>query len=277
MKVLISYCLLLISTLQFIAITAHPPVSSYHKIGVPLSGKGLVQIWSLLNVSGNEGEVPPLEKAKRGRKKSATTKEKPSEIKRPRGRPRKKPLIEHIAGLNGNDQYIETLGTECIENPSNLLASEGDPGKTQEVSVPKNPGEKQICYKQVAAACDLTVETTVQRIVKSKTDEGNDSNDINHLLQSEDEHNKSSVSRKQIHGNFGEDPRSSNVDDLLEISSTSCSISNDVALPRVVLCLAHNGRVVWDLKWRPFNTYDSKCKHRMGFLAVLLGNGSLEV
>uniref|UniRef100_A0A7N2L416 Cation/H+ exchanger transmembrane domain-containing protein n=1 Tax=Quercus lobata TaxID=97700 RepID=A0A7N2L416_QUELO len=53
--------------------------------------------------------------------------------------------------------------------------------------------------------------------------------------------------------------------------------ASDVALPRAVLCLAHNGKVAWDVKWRPSNTSESKCKHRMGYLAVLLGNGSLEV
>ncbi|KAG6596560.1 General transcription factor 3C polypeptide 2, partial [Cucurbita argyrosperma subsp. sororia] len=63
----------------------------------------------------------------------------------------------------------------------------------------------------------------------------------------------------------------------LDPSSIEFSIPESVALPRVVLCLAHNGKVAWDLKWKPTNACDAKCKHRMGYLAVLLGNGSLEV
>ncbi|PON78969.1 Guanine nucleotide-binding protein, beta subunit [Parasponia andersonii] len=254
---------------EFIAIAAHPPGSSYHKIGAALSGKGLVQIWSLFNVSGNEGEIPPLEKPQRGCKKSAVTEEKPSQVKRPRGRPRKKPLIEHTAKLDGKDQYVEPLGIQVPEDSPDLLCIEGVPGCTQQISVPENHGEKQSRNK-VASTCDLTLENTVQRTVKNKAGEGNDSN----------EHNKSFISSQQILENSGEDPgRSNNVsnDGLLEISSTSGLIPNDVTLPRVVLCLAHNGRVAWDMKWRPCNPYDSKCKHRMGFLAVLLGNGSLEV
>ncbi|XP_062082661.1 uncharacterized protein LOC133788977 [Humulus lupulus] len=210
---------------EFIAIAAHPPGSSYHKIGAPLSGKGLVQIWSLLNISEEEGEIPPLEKLKQGRKKSVITKTKPNAIKRPRGRPRKNPLIEHTtAGMDCEDQYIEPFFTQVSENASNLLTIEGVPGYTQEAFPSENIDQ-------------------------------------------------------QIQGNSIEDCRGSNAsnDGLFEISSTSSSIPNDVALPRVVLCLAHNGRVVWDLKWRPSNTNDPTCKYRMGFLAVLLGNGSLEV
>ncbi|PKA57401.1 hypothetical protein AXF42_Ash013589 [Apostasia shenzhenica] len=55
------------------------------------------------------------------------------------------------------------------------------------------------------------------------------------------------------------------------------SILEEFALPRLLLCLAHNGKVAWDVKWRPYETDDSKDKHHMGYLAVLLGDGSLEV
>uniref|UniRef100_A0A6N2LZA4 Uncharacterized protein n=1 Tax=Salix viminalis TaxID=40686 RepID=A0A6N2LZA4_SALVM len=62
----------------------------------------------------------------------------------------------------------------------------------------------------------------------------------------------------------------------LDINSTSY-IPKDADLPRVVLCLAHNGKVVWDVKWQPCNAPPSKCQHRMSYLVVLLGNGCLEV
>ncbi|KAH0632380.1 hypothetical protein KY290_038602 [Solanum tuberosum] len=53
-------------------------------------------------------------------------------------------------------------------------------------------------------------------------------------------------------------------------------IPTDVSLPRMVLCLAHNGKIARDIKWRPLNHYDVS-RHRMGYLAVILGNGALEV
>ncbi|XP_074578632.1 uncharacterized protein LOC141835092 isoform X2 [Curcuma longa] len=54
------------------------------------------------------------------------------------------------------------------------------------------------------------------------------------------------------------------------------SIAQGLALPRVVFCLAHNGKVAWDVKWRPA-TGNTAGKEFMGYLAVLLGDGSLEV
>ena len=59
-------------------------------------------------------------------------------------------------------------------------------------------------------------------------------------------------------------------------SSEDNAIPEDVAMPRLIMCLAHNGKVVWDVKWRPLGTC-ADSKHRMGYLAVLLGNGALEV
>ncbi|OEL33610.1 hypothetical protein BAE44_0005377 [Dichanthelium oligosanthes] len=60
-------------------------------------------------------------------------------------------------------------------------------------------------------------------------------------------------------------------------NSNSSSIPKEIALPRVVLCLAHNGKVTWDIKWKPPLLSQPEQKSRLGFLAVLLGNGSLEV
>uniref|UniRef100_A0A452ZXD4 General transcription factor 3C polypeptide 2 n=2 Tax=Aegilops tauschii subsp. strangulata TaxID=200361 RepID=A0A452ZXD4_AEGTS len=55
------------------------------------------------------------------------------------------------------------------------------------------------------------------------------------------------------------------------------AIPKGIHLPRVVLCLAHNGKVAWDIKWKPPLPNQSEQKSRLGFLAVLLGNGTLEV
>ncbi|KAM0886075.1 hypothetical protein ACQ4PT_029908 [Festuca glaucescens] len=55
------------------------------------------------------------------------------------------------------------------------------------------------------------------------------------------------------------------------------AIPKGIHLPRVVLCLAHNGKVAWDIKWKPPSPDQSEQKSRLGFLAILLGNGSLEV
>lgn len=60
-------------------------------------------------------------------------------------------------------------------------------------------------------------------------------------------------------------------------NSNFSPIPKGIHLPRVVLCLAHNGKVAWDIKWKPPLPNQSEQKSRLGFLAILLGNGSLEV
>ncbi|KAI9108441.1 hypothetical protein K1719_020632 [Acacia pycnantha] len=45
---------------EFLAVVAHPPGASYHKMGNPLTGRGLVQIWCILNSSKSNGEAFPL-------------------------------------------------------------------------------------------------------------------------------------------------------------------------------------------------------------------------
>ncbi|KAM0947406.1 putative transcription factor WD40-like family [Dioscorea sansibarensis] len=58
----------------------------------------------------------------------------------------------------------------------------------------------------------------------------------------------------------------------------SCShIPENIALPRMVFSLAHNGKVAWDVKWRPKTSIKSEGKQHIGYLAVLLGSGSVEV
>ncbi|KAK8970178.1 hypothetical protein KSP40_PGU009666 [Platanthera guangdongensis] len=55
------------------------------------------------------------------------------------------------------------------------------------------------------------------------------------------------------------------------------SISEGIALPKLILSLAHNGKVTWDMKWRPSDATHSNSRHHLGYLAVVLGDGSLEV
>ncbi|KAH7663447.1 general transcription factor 3C polypeptide 2 protein [Dioscorea alata] len=61
-------------------------------------------------------------------------------------------------------------------------------------------------------------------------------------------------------------------------NTMSCShIPENIALPRMVFSLAHNGKVAWDVKWRPKTSIKSEGKQHIGYLAVLLGSGSVEV
>ena len=139
---------------------------------------------------------------------------------------------------------------------------------------------------QEVPTCNSDDEVLAQKKrVRRKVETKNHVDDVGTLSLTENRENESNAINLQANENViseysGEDTLlCNNVSENagLDPSSIEFSIPESVALPRVVLCLAHNGKVAWDLKWKPTNACDAKCKHRMGYLAVLLGNGSLEV
>ncbi|XP_075674553.1 uncharacterized protein LOC142643729 [Castanea sativa] len=204
-----------------------------------------------------------------------------TQSKRPRGRPRKNLIEESLDNLDCNDQYVEALGVQLPEDLSEAHAVDGVSRNAQEPAEQEECGKKQKSYKRAASAGDPTLESPVQgRKSKQMKGAGSHSDNTSSLSLTRNEDMGSSVLNHQIQHNSGQEPAASdNVspNGSLGIRSGSSLISKDVALPRVVLCLAHNGKVAWDIKWRPYNVSEFKFKHRMGYLAALLGNGSLEV
>ncbi|CAI9778932.1 unnamed protein product [Fraxinus pennsylvanica] len=109
---------------EFVAVAAHPPESSYHKIGVPLTGRGVIQIWCLLNICSEE-DVPSQvnKKRKLGTKKKEKESVKANEsikLQRPRGRPRKKPINENVEKMDSDSHYLQSLAIEYPEDSSGL-------------------------------------------------------------------------------------------------------------------------------------------------------------
>ncbi|XP_058214254.1 uncharacterized protein LOC131325816 isoform X2 [Rhododendron vialii] len=271
---------------EFIAVAAHPPESSYHKVGAPLIGRGVIQIWCLLNIGVKEEEVPrtknkatqnqssstgkvtsPNESRTRGRPRKNRVNESADNIdenseyvqpKKPRGRPKNKPVTESLDNLSGNNElYVQALAVQFPENASNLLPIDTIRENTSECVAEKVSGTTLKACRRGSVADNLVLETSVKRRrLKAMAREGNFVDPDHMPLLTENE---------------------SSVQDPLESSAASCVIPKDVALPRVVLCLAHNGKVAWDVKWRPSFVNDAESNHRMGYLAVLLGNGALEV
>lgn len=462
----LSHILLCQLTFQFIAVAAHPPDSLYHKMGAPLIGRGVVQIWCLVTVGAKE-EGPQLKKMPKRKPRSSSEKplgrprknpivekpEKPkgrprkhpmiesvdnldsdsqnmlavtdplpdddssklvpteesvakkdtgrkrkssepksTQPKKPRGRPKKKPINESINELDSNNQCKQDLAVQLTEDSSKLLSIEpGNIDVTKDRSIQsqkrrgrgrKNPinesmdeldsieatkdkftqPKKLRCIARKKAVnesvdeldssnqCEQALavqfpkdsskllsvepgnsEATKDRLTQPKKPRGRskkkpinesiddlDCNDeyVQALaiqvpedsskllpvdvsskdtypreyrdfpgtgvpLLSENENNDSTLVNPEILSSYNQDPTGSSLDiandGSFETSPAKCFIPKDVALPRAVLCLAHNGKVAWDVKWRPCDVCDTGSKHRMGFLAVLLGNGALEV
>lgn len=333
---------------EFIAVAAHPPESCYHKLGAPLTGRGMIQIWCMLNVGVNEEEArSPKRNVKRksqnfedsddktkrprGRpRKKATdealdddaTKDKLTQSKRPRGRPRKKPKDESSGNLDGVEQFVQPLAVQYPEDSSNMLTIQEVSGNTlrklqtsterasssnsslktplqsrrlKQLSVQHTEDSSRLLTAEEASGDTLrklqmstekasssnsSLKTPVRsRKLKSKARVEKHSHDICRPLSNVNEDEGPPTANHQTYHGSERDAAVCDVlgDFLSKPSLVSCPIPKDIALPRVVLCLAHNGKVAWDVKWKPYNAVDCKCKQRLGYLAVLLGNGSLEV
>lgn len=240
-KALQLYYLYCFCILQFIAVAAHPPESSYHRMGAPLTGRGIIQIWCVVNNKMVEHDLSDHQKRqKRGWKKPETAKEESNAPQKPRGRPRKNPIVESI---NVTDSISEEV--QNVDNSLSLLSIDVATPDTCEHMPEKGSGDK----------------SSTSELKKSEVN-------ISEEVQAPENH-RPILLQDEI-GKFS----SVNFQEPLSSDPARHSVSKDVPLPRMVVCLAHNGKVAWDLKWRPSNVND---KHRMGYLAVLLGNGALEV
>ncbi|RDX97408.1 General transcription factor 3C polypeptide 2 [Mucuna pruriens] len=186
--------------------------------------------------------------------------EKSALIKRPKGTSE-----SNSKGVMTDDQNCENepipLDVQVPEDSAEFLYPDVAQENCNEYTLQQCSVSKQRHAEEAVSACN-TISTTLDKSsgLKINHTEGRYSQDISQPLQYENEANHQ--------------PHCSSE---LEAPPATCSIPGDVTLPRVVSCLAHNGKVAWDVKWRPANISDSFCKHRMGHLAVLLGNGSLEV
>ena len=82
-----------------------------------------------------------------------------TQSKRPRGRHRKNPIENSLDNLDCNDQYVQGLAVQLSENSSEAHAVDGVPRDAQEHSVQEESGKKQKRVKQAASVCDPKPES----------------------------------------------------------------------------------------------------------------------
>ncbi|KAL6574964.1 hypothetical protein OROMI_012249 [Orobanche minor] len=328
---------------EFVAVAAHPPGSSYHRIGAPLTGRGAIQIWCLLTAYVKEDEPNPGNKKSRqnsqkkliikyadptkplrprGRPRKTPVNESvivkstdPTKPPRPRGRPRKtppnesvpsrprgrprktpldesvpprargrprkKPLNDSVAKIDNDSQYVQPLAIEYPMGSARLHSSDGLSANSQERVYDEETVNTQEGFNQTKSENLLLLAAPKGRGMKAKARKKDQvHNNGLHILE-EIEHGESTF-RNPL------ESASCSLDSPIPDKNITCisacdadtsqnSIPTDVALPRLMLCLAHNGKVAWDAKWRPVNAHRPESMHIMGYLAVLLGNGALEV
>lgn len=246
----------------------------------------------------NNEYLSPTEKSKRGPEKSVATDNKLTKIKKPRGRPRKNSKEVTVSDPNSENQHMQALNLQFPEDLAEFHSAAGVSGNCEEYALQQDNGTIQKCSVKAASECNKVPKTPVGRSslrarCKGRKYNNHDTNpplltqgeyDSHHqpllLTQGEDDSHHQPLPLTQGEDDLHHQPlllTQGEDDSHYQPLSASCSIPGDVSSPRIVLCLAHNGKVAWDVKWRPTNVSDSVCKHRMGYLAVLLGNGSLEV
>ncbi|XP_042049984.1 uncharacterized protein LOC121795510 isoform X1 [Salvia splendens] len=247
---------------EFIAVAAHPPDSSYHKIGASLSGRGVIQIWCFLTIYDSDVPSQVKKKPRSFFKKTTSGKPKdPTLVPRPRGRPRKKPLGDTVEKIDSDDQHVQPLAIEYPVGSSGINSSE----ETSE-----NTSKSEVCEGH------LLLTGPEGRGNKRKAVQGNKiNNDSLHILRHCQQGEPPLVDPLKLESFSLDSTRPDN--NITSISSCVDPIPVDVALPRMVMCLAHNGKVVWDVKWQPASACFSGSRNIMGYLAVLLGSGVLEV
>ncbi|MED6109924.1 hypothetical protein PIB30_038100 [Stylosanthes scabra] len=208
----------------------------------------------------NEETIPIIDISRRGCKRIEASSEKSAQIKRPRGRP-KKSSKEAVCSSNSENQAVQPLVVQVPEDSAEINFSDPADGNNKVSALQQCSVAKQKCTNKVVSACNTVLETPVKssRLKDNQSEVGYDK-DISNALSTQVNNDSS-----QPHGSSTMGFVAHN------------SISGNLTMPRLVYCLAHNGKVAWDVKWRPLNMSDPVSKHRMGYLAVLLGNGSLEV
>lgn len=204
-------------------------------------------------------------------KQNSTNNEKVVSISAPsmksKGRSRKRVETE--------GEYVQTLD---VQSPGNLPCLDEVAGTISEHTAEEESIRKQAGSKLGVINKYLASTTSVRGALKNK--DMRSGNDHENCLPSLSKEGTSGSIKNQVPSNFGEVGRlneSVTSSGHLKMNPSRCSSCKDVEIPRPVLCLAHNGKVAWDVKWQPSDSFDADSKHRMGYLAVLLGNGALEV
>ncbi|KAL6545088.1 hypothetical protein OROHE_009995 [Orobanche hederae] len=328
---------------EFVAIAAHPPGSSYHRIGAPLTGRGAIQIWCLLTAYVKEDEPNP------GNKKSRTNSQKKLIVKytdttktprprgrprktplnesvivkstdptkpprprgrprktplnesvpsrprgrlrktpldeslppRPRGRPRKKPLNDSVAKIDNDSQFVQPLAIEYPMGSARLHSSDGFSANSQERVYDEETVNTQEGFNQTKSANLLLLTAPKGRGRKAKARKKDQVLNNGLRILGQIEHGESTFTNPLESASCSLDSpildKNITCISACDADTSQNSIPTDVALPRLMLCLAHNGKVAWDAKWRPVNAHRPESMHIMGYLAVLLGNIALEV
>eukprot|EP00252_Welwitschia_mirabilis_P020039 TRINITY_DN4807_c0_g1_i1.p1 TRINITY_DN4807_c0_g1~~TRINITY_DN4807_c0_g1_i1.p1 ORF type:complete len:832 (+),score=159.81 TRINITY_DN4807_c0_g1_i1:101-2497(+) len=253
---------------EYLAIGAHQPGSMYHKLGLSLSGKGIVQIWSVHCHSEWKKQFATVEKQRKRKRKQededAVYNAQKHLCLSTNGNATEHSCFQESVGVL-REKMNEML--ECVVEQGRLL----EHGTTTHVFVDGHDlmlDNMPECKKQKG-------KERVKDKARSKV-----VNDVVPSGITTDSHNSHLVSDGE-NCNYKVNCMSTDLGNVTlsgkDIGQLPSDISKEYKFPRMVLCLTHEGQVVWDLKWQPLDDTNLPSCHSLGFLAVLLGDGSMQV
>ncbi|MED6181314.1 hypothetical protein PIB30_018253 [Stylosanthes scabra] len=117
---------------KFVAVATHLPGSSYHKMGVPLTGRALAIQFPKSSSEfpasdgvcwNNEETIPIIDISRRRRRRIEASSEKSAQIKRHRGRP-KKSSKEVVCSSNSENQAVQPLAVQVLEDSAKINFSD---------------------------------------------------------------------------------------------------------------------------------------------------------
>uniref|UniRef100_A0A452ZXF3 General transcription factor 3C polypeptide 2 n=2 Tax=Aegilops tauschii subsp. strangulata TaxID=200361 RepID=A0A452ZXF3_AEGTS len=227
-------------------------------------------------------------------------------LKKPRGRPRKTKCNVHLNAASlalslCNANYKEESSAQHRKKPVSTECSSSTTfsGKEQNNQPTPKPSDNVLsvekCKKELLVYTRRRVRPPAKKSAPNETCSLALSGDVQKMETSytsimPNNHLSSVENPKLLGSSMSEDManeaglvgcKSTVINrEVMEMNDENPNLSaipKGIHLPRVVLCLAHNGKVAWDIKWKPPLPNQSEQKSRLGFLAVLLGNGTLEV
>ncbi|XP_052153565.1 uncharacterized protein LOC127771669 isoform X2 [Oryza glaberrima] len=205
-----------------------------------------------------------------------------SSAKKGRGRPRKQPISTECGcskACRGEEQKTQTIpksgdNASLVEN----CKKESCPGKGRVQDKKKSVSNERSSVVLSVEAQNMDGSSASTAYTSCCTPACNFENAETNQAVSVPSENSAQVIDELKDTEVARFKESTKDDNMIcSAEKTLSRVPKDISLPRVVLCLAHNGKVAWDVKWKPPSANQSEHKSCLGFLAVLLGNGSLEV
>lgn len=267
---------------QFLVVGAHPVQEPQHRLGEALHGKGLLQIWALdpcvtRGSMHEESNEPPFDV-------------RAEEIGRRCGDDGMREVnlvnVQDITSESSDELEAVSLFREQVLNSSleenDLLSSvstetvgrervgtegRGRRGRGRGRGRGGGKGREKADHRKIQDDHALQGSGKVDSVRMSSIPEVSTPERTKLRLK-----NRARAKGVGLHCGLASSPQ-----------RFSVPASSDDDTPKMVLGLVHEGEVTWDAKWRPVTIHaivedmEDRELLRLGFLAVLLGDGSIQV